>query len=68
MQNFRDITESTARKIDRKTLGMAHIETLKELEIRFLQEAGTILPCDCLCWNNWTLDLGNLIDFRINDP
>lgn len=68
MQYFRDITESAARKIDRKMMAMADIETLEELEIRFIQDAGTILPGDCLCWNNWTLDLGSLIDFRINVP
>lgn len=67
MPPFRDIGDATVRKIDRKMMGLSGIDTLEDLEARFLQEAGTILPGDCLCWNNWTLDLGSLIDFRISD-
>lgn len=68
MQLFREITESAARKIDRRMMGMADVGTLEELEVRFLEEAEVILPGDCLCWNNWTLNLENLINFRINLP
>lgn len=67
MQPFRDISETKARQIDRKMMGLAGVEKLEDLETRFLQEAATILPGDCLCWNNWTLDLSSLIDFRMSD-
>lgn len=67
MHRFREISETAARKIDRTMMAMAGGETLDDLEIRFIQEAGSILPADCFCWNNWSLDMGHLIDFRIND-
>lgn len=67
MQRFRDLSEASVRKIDRTMMGMADLETLEELEIRFMQEAGKILPGDCLCWNNWAPDLSHLMNFRIND-
>ncbi|MEO5716902.1 MAG: hypothetical protein ABIT37_25705 [Luteolibacter sp.] len=66
MENFRDITEAKARKIDRTMMGLAHLETLDELEERFMEEAGRLLPADCLCWNNWERDLSGLQSYRSN--
>jgi DNA-binding CsgD family transcriptional regulator len=63
---FRDISDSTARRIDRTMLGMAGLDTLEELEIRFIREAEKILPGDCLCWNNWAPDLSRLKSFSLN--
>jgi hypothetical protein len=68
MQRFPDISESAARNIDRKMMSLANLRTLEELEIRFLEEAETILPGDCLCWNNWELNWSAIIDFRISKP
>lgn len=67
MQRFRDVSDSTVRKIDRTMMGMAGIETLEELEIRFMREAGKILPGDCLCWNNWSPNLSHLMNFSLNE-
>ena len=66
MESFREITESASRKIDRAMMGMANLETLDELEERFMLEAGKLLPADCLCWNNWELDLSGLQSYRAN--
>lgn len=67
MQRFRDINDSTVRKIDRAMLSLTGVETLEELETRFLEESATILPADCMCWNNWSPDLSHLMDFRMNE-
>lgn len=66
MENFSEISHSTARKIDRTMMGMANLETLDELEERFMLEAGRLLPADCLCWNNWERDLSGLQSYRAN--
>jgi DNA-binding CsgD family transcriptional regulator len=67
MQRFREISEKTTRRIDRSMGALARVETLEELEIRFLEEAAAILPADCMCWNNWSADLSHLIDFRMDE-
>lgn len=67
MQRFSELSETSARRIDRAIMGMARLESLEALEVRFLQEAGKLLPADCLCWNNWAPDLSHLISFRNND-
>jgi len=67
MESYREISETAARRIDRTMLGMSDVTTLEELEIRFIGETGKILPADCLCWDNWSLDLTRLITFRLND-
>ncbi len=64
---FQELSESTARKIDRKMLGMAGLATLDELEVRFLEESAAILPADCMCWNNWSPDLSRLMNFKLNE-
>ena len=48
-------------------MGMAGLDTVEELEVRFMQEAENILPGDCLCWNNWAPDLSHLLNFRLNE-
>ena len=67
MHRFQDLSQATVRKIDRTMMGMARLETLEELEIRFMREAEKILPGDCLCWNNWAPDMSRLMDFRLDD-
>ena len=67
MSRFQEMTESNARKIDRTMMGLAGLETLEELEIRFMREAGKMLPGDCLCWNNWAPDLSRLMTFSMSD-
>lgn len=67
MQHFREITETAARKIDRIMLGMAAVETLDELEDRFILESRMILPADCLGWDNWAPDGSRLMTFRLSD-
>lgn len=67
MERFSEISDSTARGIDRTMMRLANLETLDELEERFMQEACKLLPADCLCWNNWEVDLSQLQSFRSND-
>ncbi len=67
MRGFREISTAKARSIDRAMMAMSTLETLDELEERFIQVAGKTLPADCLCWNNWSRDMSHLITFRIND-
>lgn len=67
MHRFRDLSDATLRKIDRTMMGMAGLETLEELEVRFLAESAAILPADCMCWNNWSPDLSRLLDFKLNE-
>mgnify|MGYP000524101249 CR=1 FL=1 len=68
MQRFRDLSTANCRKIDRTMMGMSNLETLDELEVRFLAESSTILPADCMCWNNWSPDLSYLMNFKMNEP
>lgn len=67
MQPFRDLSESTVRKIDRTMMDLASLGTLEELEARFLEKSAAILPADCMCWNNWSPDLSHLMNFRMNE-
>lgn len=67
MRLFKDLTAAKARSIDRIVVAMARLETLDELKDHFIAVAGSILPADCLCWNNWAPDMSHLITFRIND-
>lgn len=67
MQRFGDLSEATVRKIDRTMMGMAGLETLDELEVRFLEDSAAILPADCMCWNNWAPDLSRLLNFTMNE-
>ena len=67
MRRFRNLGEATVRKIDRTMMGMAGLETLDELEIRFMAESAAILPADCMCWNNWSPDLSRLLNFKLNE-
>ncbi|RYD19680.1 MAG: hypothetical protein EOP88_18050 [Verrucomicrobiaceae bacterium] len=67
MSFFRDITTARARSIDRTMMSMARLETVDELECRFMEIAGRILPADCFCWNNWSRDMSHLQTFSIND-
>lgn len=67
MQRFRDVSDSTVRKIDRTMMSMAGIESLEGLERRFMREAGKILPGDCLCWNNWSPDMSHLMNFSMSE-
>lgn len=48
-------------------LSLTDVETLEELEQRFIQLAGKLLPADCICWNNWTKDLSGPISCRANE-
>lgn len=48
-------------------LSLADVETLSDLEHRFIETAGKLLPADCICWNNWSKDMSRLITFRTND-
>ena len=48
-------------------MGMAGLESLDELESRFLEDAAEILPADCMCWNNWSPDLSHLMNFKLNE-
>jgi DNA-binding CsgD family transcriptional regulator len=67
MQRFRDVSDATIRKIDRKMMSLDGLATLNELEARFLNEAAAILPADCMCWNNWKPDLSFLMNFKLNE-
>lgn len=66
MLEFSEITESMARRIDRTMMGMANVETLEELEVRFIGEAAKMLPADSIGWNNWAVDWSGLISNRMN--
>ena len=67
MRIFRDITSARARSIDRTMMSMARLDSVEELEHRFMEAAGRILPADCFCWNNWSRDMSHLQTFCIND-
>jgi DNA-binding CsgD family transcriptional regulator len=67
MPNFSQISTTQARRIDRAMLSLADVETLGELEQRFIQTAGKLLPADCICWNNWSKDMSHLMTYRTND-
>jgi hypothetical protein len=56
-----------SRRIDRTLIGMANVNTVEELEIRFIAEATKILPADCIGWNNWAVDWSGLNSNRMND-
>jgi hypothetical protein len=64
---LRSISQTTARGIDRAMSGLADASTFEQLEARFMDIAGGILPADCICWNNWAPDMSGLISFSIND-
>lgn len=64
---LRSISQSTARGIDRAMSGLADATTLEQLEARFMDIAGRILPGDCICWNNWTPDMKSLMSYSINE-
>lgn len=66
MPRFREVSDTTARRIDRAMMDMAGLDTLEELEVRFLAEAAKIVPGDCLCWNNWATDWSQLINARLD--
>lgn len=66
MKHFREMRSATGRRIDRMIHGMADLDSLDELEQRFLAESGDVLPADCFCWNNWTRDLSAPIAFKAN--
>lgn len=67
MQRFRDVTDATARRIDRRMLALAACDTLEDLEEQFLVESAKILPADCLCWNAWSTDWNQMIGCRSNE-
>lgn len=67
MRVFRDISAAKARDIDRAMRSMARLANLDELETRFIDVAGSLLPGDCLCWNNWSRDMGQLLSFRMSE-
>ncbi len=67
MAYFKDISGKMARQIDRTMMSMADLGTLEELETRFMEESAAMLPADCFCWNNWSVDMGRLVNFRINE-
>jgi DNA-binding CsgD family transcriptional regulator len=62
-----DVTESVAGRIDRRFHDLSRLDTLRELEERFLGEAARILPGDFLCWNNWSNKLNCPISMETND-
>ena len=66
MMRFREITETMARRIDRTLLGMANVDTVEDLEVRFTAEAAKMLPADCVGWNNWAVDWSGLMSNRMN--
>lgn len=63
MSNFRQVGEKMARRIDRAMLGMAGLQTIRQPRVRFLEESQSILPADCMCWNDWALDWSGQLDF-----
>lgn len=67
MPGFSQISSAQARRIDRAMMSLADVETLGELEERFIHAAGKLLPADCLCWNNWSRDMSHLMTYRTND-
>ncbi|GAA5116913.1 hypothetical protein JIN84_18205 [Luteolibacter yonseiensis] len=67
MPDFSQISATQARRIDRAMLSLADVETLGELEERFIETAGKLLPADCICWNNWSRDMSRLMTCRTND-
>lgn len=67
MNSFRDITQAVGKKIDRMVLSMTDCQSLAEVETRFIEQAGSIFPADCLSWNNWARDLSHIISHRQND-
>lgn len=67
MLRLRNISESNVRKIDRTMMGMAGLDSLEALEVRFLEDSAAILPADCMCWNNWSPDLSHLMSFKMNE-
>lgn len=67
MKHFREITESTARRLDRAMVDMAGLRTLEDLEERFISESLKWLPGDCLAWNNWMPDWSGMISGKLND-
>jgi len=62
-----DVSESLARRIDRRFHDLSRLDSLRELEQRFLGEASHILPGDFLCWNNWSNTLNCPISMETND-
>lgn len=66
MTPYRNLRDSTARRIRREMSNLARIDSLDALEEQFIQTASRIVPGDCLCWNNWERDWSNAINVRTN--
>ncbi|MFT3990467.1 MAG: hypothetical protein QM680_03560 [Luteolibacter sp.] len=67
MKRFREVSGSTARRIDRIMMGMSSLDDFGDLERLFLAESEKLLPADCICWNNWSLDWRGLVSQRCNE-
>jgi len=67
MPGLPKISTAQARRINRAMLSLADVETLEELERRFILAAGKLLPADCICWNNWSKDMSGMINCRMNE-
>lgn len=61
MKHFREITESTARRLDRAMADLVALRTLEDLEEGFISRISKWLPCDCAAWNNWLPDWSGMI-------
>lgn len=66
MREYRDLRESTVRRIQREMAGLGKLESLEMLEERFIVVAGRIVPADCMCWNNWEKDWSRAVSIRSN--
>lgn len=62
-----DLPHSTARRIDRRLQEFTRLESLRDLEQRFLGEALRLFPGDFVCWNNWSNALGCPISMETNE-
>ncbi|TAE78438.1 MAG: hypothetical protein EAZ65_05680 [Verrucomicrobia bacterium] len=63
---YKHLSESKAAKIARMIADLSFCADLSELESLFVQQALTVLPGECLAWNNWAPSWESLISGRLN--
>lgn len=66
MSRFREITVRDLRRLNGAMADLGDLPDLAAVERTFLQRADSLLPGSCICWNNWTLNMGSPITCRAN--
>lgn len=68
MNQLREIKASSIHKIDRLMSELSRTKSLIELELRLIELAHTVIPADCIAWNNWSLDWSSFHSGTLSQP